>query len=152
LITPAAGFWFDKPQVDSFEGSTPVFVVRPRVIILAPSEAVASKFSLALSGHCAVCSTLINDGDDKSTASRLRHMLEAFQSDVAIVAPACASVVDEITETPASWMESTADIGINDIILIAKPVEAMAKIHKSSWLATRRSDWKLDGAPNIPST
>ena len=149
LITPAAGFWYDKPEVDSFEGSTPVFVVRPRVVIVAPSEAVASKFSSALSGQCAVCSTLINDGDDKSTASRIMNVLEAFQCDVIIVAPTCASVVDEITETPESWMESAVDVGINDIILAAKPVEAMAKIHTSTWVATRRPDWKLDGKTKI---
>jgi len=146
LITPAAGFWFDKPDSESFEGSTPVFVVRPRVTIVAPSEAVGSKFSSALSGQCTVCATLINDGDDESVASQLTDVLEAFQSDVVVVAPACASVVDEITEIPASWMESAGlDIGIDDIILVAKPVEAMTKIHSKSWFATRRTDWKLDG-------
>ena len=149
LITPAAGYWFDKPDPESFDGSTPLFVVRPRVVIVAPSEAVGSKFISALSSHCAVSSTLIHDGDDKSIASQLVDMLNSFQCDVVVVAPACSSVVDEISENPPSWAGSEAGldvpIRIDEIILKAKPVEAVSKIHSNSWLATKRNDWKVDG-------
>jgi len=31
IDTPAAGYWFDKPDEESFNGYTPVFMTRPRV-------------------------------------------------------------------------------------------------------------------------
>ena len=147
LITPAAGYWFDKPDPESFDGSTPLFIVRPRVSIVVPSDAVGSKFVSAVSSHCAVSSILIHDGDDKGTASQLMDMLNSFQCDIAIVAPACAAVIDEMSETPASWAESNAGLAIplDEILLKAKPVDALAEIHSSSWLATKRKEWKLDG-------
>ena len=50
-------------------------------------------------------------------------------------------------EVPASWTESKVglDVSIDDIIMKAKPVEALSKIHANSWLATKRNEWKLDG-------
>ena len=148
LITPAAGYWFDKPDPESFGGSTPLFVVRPRVVIVAPSDAVGSKFVSALSNNCAVGATLIHDGDEKSISSQLLDMLNGFQCDVVVVAPACAAVIDEIRETPASWIETNdidTPILVDEIILKAKPVEALAEIHSKSWLAMKRKEWKLDG-------
>ena len=75
-------------------------------------------------------------------------MFNGFQCDVVVVAPACAAVIDEISETPASWTEANdidIPIPVDSIIKKAKPVEALDEIYSNSWLTTKRKEWKLDG-------
>jgi hypothetical protein len=56
--TPGAGYWYDRPDLDSFSGTTPVFMVRPRIAVVAPNAAVANKFRKAFGKHCSVVSVL----------------------------------------------------------------------------------------------
>eukprot|EP00339_Tiarina_fusa_P001973 CAMPEP_0116999510 /NCGR_PEP_ID=MMETSP0472-20121206/2186_1 /TAXON_ID=693140 ORGANISM="Tiarina fusus, Strain LIS" /NCGR_SAMPLE_ID=MMETSP0472 /ASSEMBLY_ACC=CAM_ASM_000603 /LENGTH=305 /DNA_ID=CAMNT_0004698943 /DNA_START=89 /DNA_END=1002 /DNA_ORIENTATION=- len=47
LECPGAGYWYDQPDADSFTLMSPVFVVRPRVVVVAPSSSVVQKFAVA---------------------------------------------------------------------------------------------------------
>jgi len=52
LSTPSNGYWFDRPDPESFSGITPEFVIKPRVGIIAPNVQVAEKFRNTM-GSCA---------------------------------------------------------------------------------------------------
>lgn len=149
LLTPGAGYWYDKPDSESYGGSTPVFVVRPRICIVAPSEAVANKFKAALGDRCCVTATICIDTESsEAIKGRIVDLIEKFSVDVVIVAPACTSSVESVTEIPASWKEATTigiDIEVSEVIMKAKPVEALSMIGSKSWMAKHRIAWKLDG-------
>jgi len=150
LITPGAGYWYDKPDSESFGGSTPVFIVRPRVCIVAPSEAVVNKFKGGLGDQCCVTAVICIDAESEGTAKsrNILQLIEKFSVDVVLVAPACTSIVEDIADIPASWKETTTigiDIEVSEVIIKAKPVEALALIGSKSWMAKRRVEWKLDG-------
>jgi hypothetical protein len=46
--TPAAGYWFDQPDNEAYSGVSPIFVVRPRVAVVAPVAAIVERFVKAL--------------------------------------------------------------------------------------------------------
>mmetsp|Transcript_26632 Transcript_26632/g.57791 ORF Transcript_26632/g.57791 Transcript_26632/m.57791 type:complete len:412 (+) Transcript_26632:145-1380(+) len=145
LETPSAGFWFDKPDADSFGGTTPVFVVQPRVALVVPSQAAEAKFVSALEERCSICACLVDEG---GTAQKVAELIERFSVDVVVVAPACCALVDGIVEPPTLWIETSSigsEIGISEIILKAKPIEALSVIESMSWIARKRGEWKLHG-------
>jgi peptidylprolyl isomerase len=146
LVIPGAGYWYDQPDPDSFAGITPVFMVRPRVAVVAPNAAVADKFSKAIGTHCSVVSVLQEtESDDAALIDRVSDLLENFAVDVVLVAPACKDLVPRIRLDPSSWITTaTEPVPASEVILEAKPVEALVTIRTQSWLA-KRTSWHLDG-------
>lgn len=146
FVTPGAGFWYDQPDPDSFTGTTPVFMVRPRVAVVAPNAAVANKFSKAVGTHCSVVTVLQETGsDDAAVVDRVSDLLENFAVDVILVAPACKDLMPRIRLDPFLWATTdTEQVPASEVIMEAKPVEAMATIRTQSWLAKQIS-WQLDG-------
>jgi cyclophilin family peptidyl-prolyl cis-trans isomerase len=171
LSTPGAGYWYDQPDPDSFSGKSPIFVVRPRVVLVVPSRAIGQKFQSALcleeSSSTVAVTHIVSleelHQDEKAAARRVFELLERFAVDVAIVAPACAAVKATLpSELPPSWTEALlarryeaggARIEINDtdavmcmdeVVLETKPVEALAAIRQRSWLV-KRPAWQFDG-------
>jgi hypothetical protein len=156
--TPSAGYWYVQPDPDSFSGTTPVFMVRPRVAVVAPNAAVADKFGKALGTHCSVVNVLLppeqnkteseSETDEAALVDRVGVLLENFIVDVVLVTPALKHLVPRVRLDPSSsWAtDSTAEpIPASEVILEAKPVEAMATIRTQSWLAKRTTSWQLDG-------
>jgi cyclophilin family peptidyl-prolyl cis-trans isomerase len=157
--TPGAGYWYDQPDPDSFTGTTPVFMVRPRVAVVAPNAAVADKFGKAVGTQCSVVSVLLpppeqskteseSETDEAALVDRVGVLLENFAVDVVLVAPALKHLVPRVRLDPSSsWAtDSTAEpIPASEVIMEAKPVEAMATIRTQSWLAKRTTSWQLDG-------
>jgi cyclophilin family peptidyl-prolyl cis-trans isomerase len=141
LVIPGAGYWYDQPDPDSFAGITPVFMVRPRVAVVAPNAAVADKFSKAIGTHCSVVSVLQEtESDDAALIDRVSDLLENFAVDVILVAPACKDLVPRIRLDPSSWIKTaTEPVPASEVILEAKPVEALVTIRTQSWLAKRTS-------------
>jgi peptidylprolyl isomerase len=137
LTTPAAGYWFDQPDADSFTGVSSVFVVRPRVAVLAPSDAVLETMSKALLPYPSV--KLIVAAGSVAKAKLVNELLANFEVDVVLVAPACKSVIAAI-QLPESWNRKTTA----GFVLEAKPVEAFARVRTMSWLS-QETGWKLDG-------
>jgi peptidylprolyl isomerase len=145
LQTPACGYHYDTPDPDSFTGISPVFVVRPRAIVLAPSEAVSKTFAAAMGDFVSIVAFV--SGDKTTTATqqctRITELLRKYAADVVIVAPACWKEVQPELALPKSW--EAVGIKRNEAVLVAKPVEALSKIRAESWLRTKRPHWQLDG-------
>jgi peptidylprolyl isomerase len=151
IIVPGAGYWYDQPDPDSFSGTTPVFMVRPRVAVVAPNAAVADKFRKAFGTHCSVVSVVpeqetISESNEATLVDRVGVLLASFAVDVVLVAPALKHLVPRIRLDPSSsWATATAEpIPASEVIMECKPVEAMATIRTQSWLA-KRTSWQLDG-------
>ena len=106
--------------------------------IVAPTVAVAEKFGTVLK-HCDA--TTVTQGDPKAS-DRLVELLVQFKVDVVIVAPACKQIVESVT-LPKSWTSIDSAITVDQVVLIAKPMDARGAISKS-WLALRPT-WQLDG-------
>ena len=154
LQTPAAGYWYDQPDPESYNGSTPLFVVRPRVTIVAPTQTVVQKFQHVLSGTTAVVATLVthqdesNDDDDDGASSlsssigrRLQTLLQDFGTDVIVVAPASkAMVLQELTTLPDSWTQHQPTITLDQVLLEAKPVEALDIVRRQSWFTHKNTN------------
>mmetsp|Transcript_27283 Transcript_27283/g.51164 ORF Transcript_27283/g.51164 Transcript_27283/m.51164 type:complete len:403 (-) Transcript_27283:202-1410(-) len=144
LGTPGAGYWYDKPDADSWNGISPTFIVRPRVSILAPSESVLQKFKTAIGSVASVvlsvCTESLDNNED-TAATLLIESLAKFSADVIIIAPACKTVSSKV-ELPEAW--GTSDIPVDEVILVAKPLETLSAIREKSWLAKRQA-WQLDG-------
>ena len=144
LETPACGYWFDQPDPDSYSGISPVFMIRPRVLILAPNDAVCKKFESAMKTFVS-CTAIPADSsleDDVAQGSKISELLGNFAVDVVILAPACQRAKGNVT-LPQSW--EGKGIGIEEVVLESKPVDALATIRESSWL-TKRANWQLDGS------
>jgi len=165
--TPGAGYWYDQPDPDdAFNGSSPVFVVRPRVATVAPTAAVRDKLRQSLGGnshHNAVvqaeflllCSSSSTDEEASveensvtAVAQQLLRLLQKCAVDVIVVAPACP--VDALTTELANhWAtlqeERTTTIpSLDQVLLTAKPLEALSVIRTRSWLA-EQTQWQFDG-------
>lgn len=150
LLTPAAGYWYDKPDPDAFSGISPLFLVRPRVALVVPNAGAAEKFIKSFGSHCVVADMSGDDvdNDPATTSSRiLNDWLGAFRADVVIVAPACKDVLQQVTQLPESWTRRQPWITINQVVMEAKPVEALSRVHQQSWLNKQgEPHWQLDGA------
>ena len=140
LSTPAAGYWYDTPDPDSFSGSSPTFMVLPRVAVLAPTETVLRKFQTAM--ECTALVTLVSaeEYSESDQVARIEELLGTFAIDAVIVAPVCKSVIPKIS-LPKRWTD--ANIQAAEVILETKPVESMAAVHNNTWLA--KQPWRLEG-------
>lgn len=147
LQTPGCGFWYDKPDPESFTGISPIFMVRPRALILAPSPTVSQKFVKAMEDYACVINCINAESCDsvEDQRDRILEALGTFSADVVIVAPACHETRAMLTELPTSWRALGSDIQIEEVILTAKPIEAVSQICAHSWLATKRKHWQLEG-------
>jgi cyclophilin family peptidyl-prolyl cis-trans isomerase len=136
--TPGSGYWLDQPDDEAYSGISPVFVMRPRVAIVAPSSAIVARFVNAIGSVCDVVAPLCTDKECVSVSKSLTKLLENFGVDVILVAPACFSLVADFGLPPkwSSWKKS-------GVILEAKYVEALAVIRSQSWLY---DESKFDGA------
>jgi len=142
LQTPGAGYWYDQPDADSYTGVSPIFMVRPRVAVVAPSEAVWGRFQKALGAFCESTAVTADDASTESVA-RLCELLGNFAADIVLVAPACKDIISKI-EVAKSWAIGETQIPIQQIVLEAKPLEASKVIRSKSWIA-QQTPWQLDG-------
>jgi len=156
LQTPASGYWYDKPDADSFSGISPLFLVRPRIALIVPNAAAAEKFTKSLGHQCVVVFESSSHKDQKTTSISehvVNHWLEGFRADVVLVAPACKDVSQQISQLPESWSTRQEkyhlDISLEKVVLEAKPVEALSIVQQQSWLANtnqrQQKTWQLDG-------
>jgi len=148
LLTPGAGYWYDKPDAESWNGISPTFMVRPRVAIAAPLAA-KEKFEEALRDVCSITLSLgIDPGsghsvDGKPAWELLLESISTFSVDLVIIAPVCKELKSKIGEQlPESW--SGSGIAFDEVVLIVKPLGVVSSIHTKSWLSKHR-DWQLDG-------
>lgn len=140
--TPGAGYWYDTPDPDSFSGVSPVFMVLPRVAVLAPNQSVLEKFQKAMADAAMVtCISVEELSEDSAQAARVEELLGAFAVDVVIVAPVCKSIISKIS-LPQAWND--AGIPATEVVMEAKPVEALASVRTKSWLS--KNGWRLEGA------
>ena len=138
LVSPGQGYFFDQPD-DSFVGSSPHFMSRPRVGIIAPSNSVLSKFFDVLSSTATITPIIhTEEHDAKEVAQKL---LEKFAIDIVLVAPACQ---DKCPSVPLSWKENQKwlELTNKEVAIISKPVESTKAI-RNSWITC--CDWHLDG-------
>ena len=145
LHTPGAGYWYDKPDSESWNGISPTFMVRPRVAILAPESAM-KKFKDSIGSLCSIVLSIEKDASSsgKSACDRLFESLSTFSADIVLIAPACKEAKLEMGGVlPESWNDS--GLSFDEVVLISKPLEAISSIHGKSWLSTRRQQWQLDG-------
>lgn len=145
LATPSSGFWYDKPDSECFSGVSPIFVVRPRVAIVAPSYGVQQKFAAAIGSSGTVVSSISTDeiASPDDQCSKITSLLESYVADVVLVAAACWNSLQTRLSLPPSW--ASQGFELSQVVLVAKPVEALSKLHFNSWMATARPDWRLDG-------
>lgn len=159
--TPGGGFWYDKPDPDSYTGLSPTFIVRPRIAIVAPTKKAKKTFLTAIGTVCSVVTTIIyedNRTDDASSDNDkiernqklLLDALAKYSIDIILISPACKAIKTRITTAllPEPW-KNDGTIGgkfsIDDIVLVAKPIDAISVIQTKSWLAKYRQHWQLDG-------
>jgi hypothetical protein len=144
LMTPGSGYWYDQPDAESFSGISPTFMVRPRVVVLAPNAFVLRKFVDAMESFVSVVDQVAAEAydDDKSAlVARLEELLGDCSVDVALIAPACKSFIADL-ELPKSWQEK--GLTVHQVALEAKPIEALDVVRSKSWLS-QRIHWQLDG-------
>jgi cyclophilin family peptidyl-prolyl cis-trans isomerase len=173
LQTPGAGYWYDKPDPETYAGFSPVFVCRPRVAVVAPSHAAADRFRQAMEPHCCVVSivAIAHNEEEKvedslslrakdSIETRLDGLLRSFAVDVAIVAPACKDLVrSHLSGLPERWTElltrrrgERAAVGaagdLERVVLDAKPADALKAVRSGSWIhdVMTTGGWTLDDA------
>jgi hypothetical protein len=147
--TPGCGYWFDKPDTESYTGISPVFMVRPRVVVLAPTSQGVKKFQSAMGNHVSFTSVSVQEtGDDETAlivaAQRISELLGTFAVDVVIIAPACNNV-KRFIDLPKTWKHRDMLLSVDEVVIEAKPVEALAAVFTKSWIAQRKT-WQLDGA------
>jgi peptidylprolyl isomerase len=165
LETPAAGYWYDKPDPESYSGVSSLFIVRPRVAVLVPSAAVGQKFETVLTPTCVLVETVIAADNDATTTTGLEtackaltELLENFAIDVILVAPACSKDVmannHALLPLPTSWSSSSGqqqqqqqkNLTFEQIVLVnVKPIDALKVVRTQSWLVQRKGSWHLDG-------
>jgi hypothetical protein len=136
-----AGYWYDQPNPDSYSGFSSLFITRPRVGCLAPSTAVLQKFHSALGTFCHVVVEIeVDKAEKKAQAKQISEFLEEFRLDCVLIAPACQFIKSSIV-LPENWREKNIDN--DEVILVAKPIEAKESIHLKSWMTNR--NFYLDG-------
>lgn len=145
-VTPGDGFWYDQPDSESYSGVSPMFVVRPRVAVVGPAPGVVQKFQAVLDGCVVVPIVMASNEEGNETSptvsEQIVHLLNEFAVDVVVVAPACSQkVVLPLTNLSEAWNGK-------DVVVQAKPVQALAAIRQQTWLADQQSVWQFDGLWN----
>jgi peptidylprolyl isomerase len=141
FVTPAAGYWFDRPDPDSYHGVSPVFRVRPRVGIFAPTTNVAEKMVQRLSERrpqrTTVVTVLLATPDDCQRA------LDESAVDVIVYAPVVPLVGLVLR---GAWLQQQ-HLSIDQVVLATKPLEVDRAVYEQSWLTTTANvnhGWQLD--------
>ena len=144
-VTPGAGFWYDQPDPESYSGTSPMFIVRPRVAVVGPSEPVVQKFQAVFAGCVDVVPVLSNQGktsNGDTVQERIVKLLNDFAVDVVVIAPACSPEVTlPLSNLSEAWSGKRA-------IVQAKPVQALAAVRKETWLVDQQTVWQFDGLWN----
>ena len=146
LTDPGAGYWYDQPDADTFTGSSSTFVVRPRLVVVAPTVAACDRFRKSLGTRAAVMTIA---AEDKGAPARVSELLEKFSIDAVVVAPACKELMGSVV-LPQSWEQAVKGeimerrVMRDEVIIIAKPVEALSAVWKKSWIG-RQIAWQIDG-------
>lgn len=151
LHDAGAGYWYDRPDANSYAGVSSIFMVRPRVTIVVPSSPVAERFIQAMDGGTSNCCLdlmwiTVQDTDSRAIVSRIEELLENFSVDLVLVAPTCQSdIIPKIRALPPRWIEQESNVAVplNKVIMCAKPIEALSMIRSQSWLSSR--PWSFDG-------
>jgi cyclophilin family peptidyl-prolyl cis-trans isomerase len=141
--TPACGYWYDQPDAESYTGVSSVFMVRPRVAVLAPNAAAVLKFAqLLAAGGCVVTHQIVTEDspDDTTQVDRVEDILGRHEVDVVVVAPACQQIRG-LVRLPETW----ATMRLDQIVLTAKPQDALEEIRTKSWLVKKQTPWQIDG-------
>eukprot|EP00581_Thalassiosira_minuscula_P015598 CAMPEP_0183732304 /NCGR_PEP_ID=MMETSP0737-20130205/38117_1 /TAXON_ID=385413 /ORGANISM="Thalassiosira miniscula, Strain CCMP1093" /LENGTH=438 /DNA_ID=CAMNT_0025965283 /DNA_START=72 /DNA_END=1388 /DNA_ORIENTATION=+ len=152
LATPGAGFWYDRPDSESYTGITPEFMIRPRVGILAPSQPICERFGRALGEYASTTMLVAEEGvSDEEIVRSVLDPLEKFALDVVVVAPACAKLMASM-DVPSSWNDAAKKLNLastaakkGNVFIEAKPVEVLSAILTKSWVATRPG-WLLSAS------
>ena len=139
LVDPGAGYWYDQPDEDSFNGFSPVFMVLPRVAVLAPNQAVMNKFQKAMGGKAVItCISTAEFSEESMQMSRINELLGHFTVDVLLIAPVCKGIISQIM-LPESWLDE--GISMAEVVAEAKPVDALSTVRTKTWLV--KKDWRL---------
>mmetsp|Transcript_50335 Transcript_50335/g.56246 ORF Transcript_50335/g.56246 Transcript_50335/m.56246 type:complete len:121 (+) Transcript_50335:959-1321(+) len=119
-------------------------MVRPRVAILARKEEARQKFIKAIGSVCSLVLFVCGDGDSSNNDEEkiLIESLSNFATDIVLISPSCKDIKSRM-ELPKSW--NGTGFVIDEVVLIAKPFEAISVIHTKSWLSKYRKYWHLDG-------
>ena len=142
FLTPGSSYWYDTPDPESYSGIEPVFMVRPRVVLVSPTANVSSKFRASLDDKCSLVMTILANDTEKGQIQQLiDDLLVRSATDLVLVAPACKDSVDGI-KLPDSWIKG--GFQLEEVILAAKPVEAHSIVVTASWLRAQKQ-WRLDG-------
>lgn len=145
LVTPGAGFWYDRPDSESYSGITPEFMIRPRVLIIAPNKQAGDKFKKTLGEHASTTLVAVDEieGGDDEIIHSVMESLEKFSIDVVVAAPACAKLL-VLMDIPSSWKDASGkltELPTKETVFIeSKPIEILSAILSRSWVGTR-SDW-----------
>lgn len=140
---PGSGYWFDQPDSEQYSGISPQFIVRPRVVCLAPNTGALETFKSALGTSCQVVESVeVKEADLADQISLIHSLIDSFSVDMVLIAPACKSITDSI-HLPAIWQAQGLDIA--GVALIAKPIDAQDAIHQRSWIS-KQTKWQLDGS------
>ena len=141
--TPGSGYWLDQPDTESFSGISPVFVVRPRVAIVAPTKAVAQKVQSSIGDSVSVQESLSEDTFENTEAvvERIAQLLGRYSIDLVFVVPA-SKAVQQALSLPKSW-EAIAS-SLDQVVMSSKPIDALATVTSKSWIAQKEGlqfDW-----------
>lgn len=143
LEDPGAGYWYDQPDSEKYTGVSPQFIVRPRVVCLAPNKGALEKFKSALGTSCQVVESLeLKEENSAEQVAWILSLIGDFAVDVVLIAPACKSIKDSI-QIPTRWQDQ--GIVVADVALVAKPIDAQDTIHQQSWIS-KQAKWQLDGS------
>eukprot|EP00549_Striatella_unipunctata_P025898 CAMPEP_0118704188 /NCGR_PEP_ID=MMETSP0800-20121206/19070_1 /TAXON_ID=210618 ORGANISM="Striatella unipunctata, Strain CCMP2910" /NCGR_SAMPLE_ID=MMETSP0800 /ASSEMBLY_ACC=CAM_ASM_000638 /LENGTH=281 /DNA_ID=CAMNT_0006605997 /DNA_START=144 /DNA_END=989 /DNA_ORIENTATION=+ len=148
LATPGAGFWYDQPDAESYSGISPVFMVRPRVFVVAPNDNVIERFRGAM-GKYSVVNGMAIDFENSSIKQAAETVLKSLYNwgvDVVLVAPVCAAIKDEMTIS--GFLKGGSDavsVSLENTILVAKPADAMKALWTKSWMVDDKLRWQIDG-------
>jgi peptidylprolyl isomerase len=144
LVTPAAGYWFDRPDPDSYHDVSPIFRVRPRVGIYAPPhhQTVAEKMVQRLSERrphqrTTVVTVLLATPEDCQQA------LDDCAVDVIVYAPKAVPLVGLVLR--GAWLvRQQQHLSIDQVVLATKPLEVDRAVYEQSWFAPNVNGWQLD--------
>jgi cyclophilin family peptidyl-prolyl cis-trans isomerase len=136
---PAAGYWYDVPDPESFAGFTATFMAAVRCALVVPSDAAHTRFAEALA-NCSGVHLLADDAPGAAALAKAAGgvgavaaaaaLLDAYVVDLVLVAPACAELPGR---TPADQAAR-----VRPAVLVVKPSDAPAAIR--AWVQ-QRSGW-----------
>ena len=119
----------------------PIFMVKPRVAVVAPTLAVMERFDKAMRTHAVMSAVCVDECEtEEMVLTKINDLLSCFAVDVVVVAPACNHMSKSI-KVPPSW----DGIPVDQAVLETKLVSALTAVWTRSWL-TKQYHFPLDGA------